>query len=85
MCSLQLQLLLQRPTVAAVKTLYNTADGCATATDGVITVTATGGTGTITLPKTTNNFQASICSAVSAAGTYQIKVRDANFRFCDCS
>jgi hypothetical protein len=37
------------------------------------------------LPKDNEQFPSFKYSAVSAAGTYQIKVRDANFRFCDCS
>ena len=64
----------------AVKTLYNGADlSCATATDGVITVTATGGTGT--LEYSSNNggaYQSSNVFTGLGAGTYQIVVRDAN-------
>ena len=64
----------------AVKTLYNGADlSCATSTDGIITVTATGGTGT--LEYSSNNggtYQSSNVITGLGAGTYQIVVRDAN-------
>jgi hypothetical protein len=50
---------------------------CATATDGEITVTATGGTGTITILKTTEQLKLQMYSAVLPP-THQIKVKDAN-------
>jgi hypothetical protein len=47
---------------------------CATATDAVITVTATGGTGTITYSKDNGlNFQASNIFSGLAAGSTKLK------------
>lgn len=65
---------------SAVKTAYNGSDlTCATATDGQITVTASGGTGTLQYSKDNGaNYQASNVFSNLAAGTYTIKVKDAN-------
>ena len=66
--------------VSAIKTAYNGSDlTCATATDGEITVTASGGTGTLQYSKDNGaNYQASNVFSGLAAGTYTIKVKDAN-------
>lgn len=68
------------PTVSAVKTLYNGADlSCSTSTNGVITVTASGGTGTLMYSKDNGStFQASNIFNGLVAGTYQIVARDTN-------
>jgi gliding motility-associated-like protein len=65
---------------SATKLSYNGVDlSCATATDGQITVTASGGTGTLQYSKNNGtNYQASNVFTGLAAGTYTIKVKDAN-------
>ena len=65
---------------SAVKKSYNGSDlSCATSTDGEITVTASGGTGTLQYSKNNGtNYQGSNVFSGLAAGTYQIKVKDAN-------
>jgi|GEM_PF-1074192 len=65
---------------SAVKTSYNGADlSCATSTDGKITVTASGGTGTLQYSKDNgSNYQPGNEFSSLGAGTYQIVVKDAN-------
>jgi len=65
---------------SAVKKSYNGADlSCATATDGEITVTGAGGTGTLKYSKDNGaNYVVSNVFSGLAAGTYQIRVKDAN-------
>ncbi|MGV8945884.1 MAG: LamG-like jellyroll fold domain-containing protein, partial [Lutibacter sp.] len=65
---------------SAVKTLYNGADlSCATSTNGQITITANGGTGTLTYSKDNGvTYQASNIFSSLAAGSYQIIVKDVN-------
>ncbi len=62
------------------KKTYNGADlSCSNATDGQITVTATGGTGTFEYSKDNGlTFQPGNVFSGLAAGTYQIVVKDAN-------
>ena len=66
---------------SAVKTLYNGSDlSCSNSSNGVITATANGGTGTLTYSKDNGiNYQASNVFSGLGAGSYSIVVRDANF------
>jgi len=70
----------QLTVASAVKTQYNGADlSCHNSTNGEITVTAAGGTGTKQYSKDNgSNWQASNIFSSLAAGTYQIKIKDAN-------
>ncbi|MBU3699776.1 MAG: hypothetical protein FGM33_07180 [Candidatus Kapabacteria bacterium] len=65
---------------SAVKTQYNGADlSCHNSTNGEITVTAAGGTGTKQYSLDNgSNWQASNIFSNLAAGTYKMKIRDAN-------
>jgi len=65
---------------SAIKTSYNGSDlSCATASDGKITVTATGGTGTLQYSKDNGStFQAGNIFSSLPAGSYNIVVKDAN-------
>ena len=64
----------------AVKTIYHGSDlSCSNATDGQITVTATGGTGTFEYSKDNGaTYQSSNVFSGLSAGIYQIVVKDAN-------
>jgi hypothetical protein len=66
--------------ISAVKTQYNGSDlSCATSTDGQITVTAGGGTGTKEYSNDNGaNYQPSNVFSGLAAGSYDIVARDAN-------
>ncbi|TRX34925.1 T9SS type A sorting domain-containing protein, partial [Flavobacterium sp. ZT3R18] len=66
--------------ISVVKTSYNGSDlSCSTATDGKITVTGSGGTGTLMYSKNNGStYQSSNVFSGLSVGTYQIKVRDAN-------
>jgi hypothetical protein len=65
---------------STTKTFYNGTDlSCATAADGQITVTASGGTGTLEYSKDNGiTFQASFVFPGLVVGTYQMVARDAN-------
>ncbi|MFZ4796121.1 MAG: PKD-like domain-containing protein [Bacteroidia bacterium] len=65
---------------SATKTLYNNAElSCNTSSDGEITVVSAGGYGTIEYSKDNGlNFQSSNVFSGLSAGTYQLKMRDAN-------
>jgi hypothetical protein len=65
---------------SAVKDSYNGADlSCATTTDGKITVTASGGTGTLQYSKDNGStYQGGNVFSGLGAGTYKIVVKDAN-------
>ncbi|MBU3713878.1 MAG: T9SS type A sorting domain-containing protein [Ferruginibacter sp.] len=82
-CQAQTTVSITEPTAisgSTSKKSYNGADlSCSTATDGEITVTASGGTGTLQYSKDNGiNYQASNTFSGLSAGTYQIKVKDAN-------
>jgi hypothetical protein len=70
----------QLTVASAVKTQYNGADlSCHNSTDGEITVTSAGGTGTKQYSGNNgSSWQASNIFSGLAAGTYQIKIKDAN-------
>ncbi|MEY3385474.1 MAG: hypothetical protein RIR53_285 [Bacteroidota bacterium] len=70
----------QLTVASAVKKSYNGADlSCHNSTDGEITVTAAGGTGTKQYSLDNgSNWQASNVFSNLAAGTYKMKIRDAN-------
>ena len=70
----------QLTVASAVKTQYNGADlNCHNSTNGEITVTAAGGTGTKQYSKDNgSNWQASNVFSSLAAGSYDIKIKDAN-------
>ena len=63
----------------AITSDYNGSDlSCATATDGEITITATGGTGTLMYSIDGGTYQASNVFIGVAAGTHTLSVQDAN-------
>jgi hypothetical protein len=66
--------------VSATKTSYKGNDmSCFAANDGIITVTATGGTGVLQYSKNNGaSYQSSNVFSGLSAGTYQIKVKDIN-------
>jgi hypothetical protein len=66
--------------ISAIKTTYNGSDlSCSNSTDGQITVTATGGTGTFEYSKDNGaTYQSSNVFSGLSAGIYQIVVKDAN-------
>jgi len=64
---------------AAVTSDYNGSQlSCATSTDGAVTVTAAGGTGTLTYSINGGSYQSSNVFSNLSAGTYTLSVKDAN-------
>jgi hypothetical protein len=83
-CTVTTNVTITAPTMVAInsasKTLYNGSDlSCYNSTDGEITITASGGTGTLQYSNDNgSNYQGGNVFSALVAGTYTLVVKDAN-------